>query len=116
MVLGLGIAEGWLGTWVAPELPDSGSQTPEFEPIIDSQSWDSSLDAKTIHQLLLVLLGLFLRNKLLFIVQFLGNLLLDFLGRVYSSFPTRHTSLFYEPGQPIDSPVVAVIVGIQTPD
>ena len=73
-------------TWVAPELLHLTrnllcSVNPEFESTIDSQSWDSSLDAKTIHQWLLVLLGLFLRNKLFSIFQFLGNLLHDLLGR-----------------------------------
>ena len=68
------------------------------------------MHGQLIHQFLLVSLGLFLRNKIL--------LVLDFLGRVYSSFPILHTSLSYlfEPDQPIDSPVVAVIVGIQNPD
>ena len=70
------------------------SVNPEFESTSDSLSWDSYLDAKTIHQFLLVLLDLFLRNKFFSILQFLSNLLLDFLGRVYSSFPILHTSLF----------------------
>ena len=44
---------------------------------------------------MLVLLDLFLRNKFFSILQFTGNLLLDFLGRVYSSFPILHTSFFF---------------------
>ena len=65
-----------------------------------------------------MLLGVFLRNKFFSILQFLGNLLRDFLGRVHSSFPNLHTILFhlFELDQPIDSLVVAVIVGTQTPD
>ena len=86
--------------WLCSVNPDIGSTS-------DSQSQDSS-----------VLLGLFLRNKFFPFFQFLGNLLLDFLGRVCSSSPIHHASLLYlfDPDQPIDSLVVAVIVGIQTPD
>ena len=57
------------------------SANPEFESTIDSQSQDSSLDVKTIHQLL-VLLDLFPSNKFFSILQLLGNFLLDFLKRV----------------------------------
>ena len=93
------------------------SANPVFESIIDSQSQDSSLDTWTTHEFLLVLLDLFLRNKLFSILRCLGNILLDFLGRVCSSIPILRTSLFhlFEPEQPIDSPVGAVIVWIQTP-
>ena len=88
---------------------------PEFESNFNSQSYDSSLDAKTIHQFLLVLLDLFLRNKFFSILQFLGNILLDFPGRVHCSFPILQTRLFLsEPDQPIDSSVVVVIVGTRT--
>ena len=45
---------------------------------VDSQSSDSSFDAQTIRQFLLVLLDLFLRNKLFSILQFLGSHLLGF--------------------------------------
>ena len=49
-------------------------------------------------------------------LQFLGKILPDFLGRAY--FPLLHQDYFslFEPDQPIDSPVVAVIVGTRTPD
>ena len=69
-------------------------------------------------QFLLVQLDPLLRNKFFSILQFIGNLLRNFLGRVCSSFPILNTTLYsvFEPDQPIDSPVVAVIVGIQTPD
>ena len=82
--------------------------------MIDSQSQDSSLDAKPIHQFLLVLLDLFLRNKVFSILQLLGNLSLDFLERVYFSIEITHTNLFslFEPDLRIDSLVVAEIVGI----
>ena len=48
----------------------------------------------------------------------LHNLLLDFLGRVYSSIPLLHTSLFYlfEPDLPINSLSVAEFVEVRTPD
>ena len=52
---------------------------------------DSSLDAWTIHQFLIVMLDLFLRNKLFSILQFLGNLF----------------AYLFELDQPIDSLVVA---------
>ena len=74
------------------------------------------LMAQTIHQFLLVLLESGSSQQIFSeFLQFLGNLLLDFLGRLYSSSPIIHTSLFclFESDQPIDSPVVAVIVGIQ---
>ena len=60
----------------------------------------------------------FVHNKFFSILRLLGNILLDFIRRVCSSFPNIHTSLFhlFEPDQPIDSPVVAVIVGTRTPD
>ena len=69
--------------------------------------------------IMLVLFDLFLRNKFFSSLQLLGNLSLDFLGRtVSSSFPILHTGFFclFEPEHPIESPVVAVIVGIRTPD
>ena len=66
---------------------------------------------------MLVQLVMFLRNKFFSILQVLGNLLRDFLGRVYFSIPILHTSLSYlcEPDQPIISLVVAVVAGIPTP-
>ena len=66
----------------------------------------------------LACLALFLRNKFFSILQFLGNLSVDFLGRAHSSIPILHRSLFYlfEPDLPIDSLVVAEIVGTRTPD
>ena len=63
MVLGLGIVEGRLGTWVSLKrcslFQDRKilslltrnvlrSANPDFESTIDSQSWDSSFAAKTI--------------------------------------------------------------------
>ena len=47
-------------------------------------------DAWTTHQFLLVSLDLVLRNKFSATLQCLGNLLLDVLGEVYSSFPILH--------------------------
>ena len=90
------------------------SLSTEFESKIDSQSQDSSLDAKTIHQFLLVLLDLFLRSKVFSILQLFGNLSFDFLGRVYFSIEITHTNLFhlFERDLPIDSLVEAEIVGI----
>ena len=79
----------------------------------------ASLVAWTIGQLLSVWPYLFLRHKFFSMLQFLGNLLLDFLGCVRSSFSnTPHTSCFclIEPDQPMDSPVAAVIVGTRTRD
>ena len=63
---------------------------------------------------MLVLLNLFHRNKFFSILQFLGNVLHDLLGRVYFSIPILHTSFFflYEPDLPIDLLVVAEIVEI----
>ena len=94
------------------------SVNPEFESTFDSRSRDSSLDAYTTYRFLLVSLDLLLRNTFFSILQFLGNLLLDVIGRVYSSFPILHTNLFclVELDQPIDSPVVAVTIGTRTPD
>ena len=68
--------------------------------------------------LLLVLLDLFLRNKFLSILQFIGNPLHDSLGRVYSSIPILHTSLFYlsEPDLLIDFLDVTEIAEIQILD
>ena len=47
---------------------------------------------------------LFLRNKFFSILQLFGNLLLDLLGRAYSSIPILHTSCFYfsVPDLPLD--------------
>ena len=96
------------------------SAIPESEPSFDSRFWDSSLDAETIHQFLLVLLDLFLRNRFFSILQFLDNLLLDFFSE--ESVPHFQSSIqdyffcLFEPDQPIDSLVVAVIVGTRTLD
>ena len=92
MVLGLGKAKGSIGdvgrSKAAPLVQDRKflshltrsllcSVNPELESAItDSRSLDSSLRAEIIHQFLLVLLGLFLRNKFFSILQFLGNLML----------------------------------------
>ena len=78
---------------------------PEFESEVDLQYQDPLVDALTIHLFLVVELDRFLRNSVLSILQFLGNMLLDFLDRVYSSFPIFHTneSSLFESDQPIDS-------------
>ena len=62
---------------------------------------------------ILACLALFLRNKFFSILQFIGNILHDFLGRVCLSIPILHTSLFhlFKPDLPIDSLIVAEIVG-----
>ena len=109
-------------TWVPPVFQDRNflwrltrnllvSANPEFA--IDSESWDSTLVAQTIHQFLLVMFGLLLRNNFLQILEFLANLSPNFLGRVYSLFPILLSCIFcfFVPDQPIDSLVVAVIVG-----
>ena len=94
------------------------SVNPGFEFTIDSQSQESSLDTYTIHQFLRVSLDQFLRNKFFSILQILGNSLLDFLGRVCSSFPILHSnsSFLFEPEKPIHSPEKAVIVEIRVLD
>ena len=86
----------------------------ESEPIIDSQLQDSSLDAYTIHQFLLVQLDEILRNSFSSILQFWENLLRGFQGRVYSNFRSLDANLssLFEPDQPIDLLDVAQIVGI----
>ena len=57
----------------------------------------------TIHQFLFVSLDLFLLNKASSNLQFVGNLLHDVLGRLYSSFPILHSSSFclLKPDQPL---------------
>ena len=67
---------------------------------------------------MLVSLDLFLRNRSFVILQFLGNLLLDVLGKVHSSFPILHTTSFclFEFDQPIGLLIVVVIWGTRTPD
>ena len=52
------------------------------------------------------------------LLNFLAILCLIVSEEVYSSFPILHASLFclFEPDQPMDSLVVAVIVGTRTPD
>ena len=94
------------------------SVKPDFESTTESQSLEFFLGAWTIHNFLLVLFNLLLRNKLFLILQFLGNLLRDSFGRIFSSLAILHTALFYlcERDQPIDSVVVALIFGIQAPD
>ena len=70
-------------------------------------------------QFLLVLLDLFLRNKFFSILQFVGNLSLNFSDESVPHFQfSLQASLFglFESDQPIESPVVAVIVGTRTPD
>ena len=61
---------------------------------------------------------MFLRHKFFTMLQFLGNFLRDFLRSVFDSVPILHTNLssLFEPDQPIDSPVVAVIVEIRVLD
>ena len=60
---------------------------------------------------------MFLRNKFFLILQFLGNILLDFLGRIYFPSLILHTNWFYlfELDLPIGSIVVAEIVEIRIP-
>ena len=93
------------------------SVNPEFESAIDSQSKDSSLDAKTVNQFLLVLLFLFLRNKFFAILQFIGSLLRDFLEESIPHFQlSTQFYLLIGPDQHIASPVVAAIVEIRVLD
>ena len=56
------------------------------EPRVDSLFEDLSVASWTIHLILPVELDHFLHSDFA-ILQFLGNLLCDFLGRAYSSFP-----------------------------
>ena len=88
------------------------SVIPKSEAIIDSRSQDSSLYAWTIHQFLLVLLDLFLRNKFFSILQFLGNLLHGLLAEFQFSIQ----AYFYlsESDLPIDLLDVTEVVEIQT--
>ena len=62
---------------------------------------------------MLVLLDLFLHNKFFSTLQFLGNLLHAFLGRVYFSIPILHTSCFhlFECDLTIDLLVETEVVG-----
>ena len=95
------------------------SVIPKSESTTDSLSWDSSLDAPLINSSFLACPARSVSSQqILLYSSFFGNLLRDFLGRVHSSLPTLHTNLSspFEPHQPIDSPVVAVIVGFQTRD
>ena len=64
------------------------------EPRVDSLFEDPSVASWTIHPILLVELGHSLHSNAFAILQldFLGNLLCDFLGRACSSFPILHTN------------------------
>ena len=78
----------------------------------------SSPVAWTIHQFLVVLLHLPLRNKFFSILQFLANLLRDFLGRVCFSFQILrvNSSFLFEPDLPIGSPDTAPLFVIRVLD
>ena len=71
-----------------------------------------------IHHFLIVWLDLFLRNRFFLILQFLGNLLREFLGFICFSFPILFSSLFglFEPDLLIDSPGAAPIFEIRLLD
>ena len=70
------------------------SVNPEFQSTIDSQSWDPLLMHGQFINSCFYCSICFLRNKFFSTFQHLGNLLLDVLGRVYSSFPILHSSYF----------------------
>ena len=91
------------------------SENPEFESMIGSQWKDPSCAAQKIHLFLLVLLDLFLRNKFLVCLQFLGNFSCDSRWIVGFSCPIldRNCSSLFEPDPPIGSLDVAVIFVIQ---
>ena len=67
--------------------------------------------------MLLVELGHSLHSNAFAILQFLGNLLCDFLGRACSSFPILHTNWFFRFEHcPINSPEEVVISKFQVLD